>query len=611
MKTSFSNRRNAGVWMKWTLAVLVVLGAAFKADAQDPYGAQTPFPGLDGTYHSTTPVRTDDYFNDGYHSRYPTRTTPANNDFNDRWSPQDFDSGRRWPTPTRNDRDFDFPASTPTYPTTPTRDRMPVVDPELEQLQKQQQNISFRYSNPVLMRFMQTLDVNRAVTLYREISDMVDRRHMNPSSYSDRVEKSLENLSAAAENTDFQQANNLRLSAAGIDTFQQAMTSVSRQMNVRTRSDAEKVMSQSMSAARQYLGLPAEVVAMEFIFGTTDTLDKYSAFVPDDVRQGPSASAVEDSVVGIGVEVKPTEGGIRIERVLPNGPAHEAGLEAGDVIVNIDGRSIGGMSFNQAVDMIGGPSGSRLSLGLKRSSGPAFAVSMIRRRVEIESVSEVRMLDSNNGVGYIRLDKFAEKSSAEMDAALWKLHNAGMKSLVFDLRGNPGGLLTTAIELSDKFLPQGVIVSTRGRLAQDNMSESAQRSRTWKVPLVVLVDENSASASEIFSAAIQENGRGVIVGRKSYGKGTVQTHFPLNSVSGALRLTTAKFYSPNDREMAGAGVTPDVMVDDFKLETRQLKSGDKDLQAALRIAPRPELAQMAERSAQPRTPGMSISDTRF
>ncbi|MDB4680147.1 hypothetical protein OAE80_04100, partial [Planctomycetaceae bacterium] len=288
-------------------AVLVVLGAAFAAEAQDPYGSTTPFPGLNGNYNSTSPATTPDYLNDGYHTRYPSRTTPAYDDFGDRWSPQDFDSGRRQRTRDRSNRDrynqpaptrdypirtnpsdggFDFPVSTPTSPASPYRDRMPVVDPEVEQLQKQQQSISFRYSNPVLMRFMQTLDVNRAVTLYREISDMVDRRHMKPTSYAERVEKSLGNLAAAAENTDFQQANSLRLSAAGIETFQQAIVGVSRQANVRTRSDAEQVMSQSMSVARQYLGLRSEVVAMEFIFGTTDTLDKYSAFVPDDVRQG-------------------------------------------------------------------------------------------------------------------------------------------------------------------------------------------------------------------------------------------------------------------------------------------------------------------------------------
>ena len=147
-----------------------------------------------------------------------------------------------------------------------------------------------------------------------------------------------------------------------------------------------------------------------------------------------------------------------------------------------------------------------------------------------------------------------------MDAALYKLNDQGMQSLILDLRGNPGGLLTTAIELSDRFLPSGTIVSTRGRTQADNSQETATYAHTWKVPLVVLVDHDSASAAEIFAAAIQENRRGVIVGETSYGKGTVQTLFPLESVSGALRLTTAKFYSPDGREMAGVGVTPDVKV---------------------------------------------------
>ena len=134
---------------------------------------------------------------------------------------------------------------------------------------------------------------------------------------------------------------------------------------------------------------------------------------------------------------------------------------------------------------------------------------------------------------------------------MWSLHRQGMRSLVLDLRGNPGGLLDESIDICNLFLPSGRIVATRGRNASDNMDESATWSRTWSTPLVVLVDGDSASASEIFAAAVQENGRGVIVGRKTYGKGTVQTHFPLRTVSGELKLTTAKFYSPRGREMAG------------------------------------------------------------
>jgi C-terminal processing protease CtpA/Prc len=144
---------------------------------------------------------------------------------------------------------------------------------------------------------------------------------------------------------------------------------------------------------------------------------------------------------------------------------------------------------------------------------------------------------------------------------LWGLYRDGMKSLVIDVRGNPGGLLTTAIQMSNKFVPSGTLVSTRGRDLADNTVEYASRQRAWKLPLVVLVDGNSASASEIFAAAVQENGRGLIVGERTYGKGTVQTHFPLQTVSANLRLTTAQFFSPSGRVMAGAGVEPDIQTE--------------------------------------------------
>ncbi len=273
--------------------------------------------------------------------------------------------------------------------------------------------------------------------------------------------------------------------------------------------------------------------------------------------EGAPSAELEDHIVGIGVEIKADERGMLISKALPGGPAAQAGLQSGDLIESIDGHKVTGASLDSAVDLITGPSGSQITLGVRRDERLA-EVKLVRRRVEVHSVSEVKMLDDT--VGYIKLDKFAQNSSEECDKALWDLYRQGMKSLVIDVRGNPGGLLTTAIQLSNKFIPAGTIVSTRGRDASDDMVEYAHRDRTWKTPLVVLVDENSASASEIFAAAVQENGRGMIVGCRTYGKGTVQTHFPLQTVQGTLRLTTAKFFSPNGREMAGAGVEPDVHV---------------------------------------------------
>jgi carboxyl-terminal processing protease len=230
-------------------------------------------------------------------------------------------------------------------------------------------------------------------------------------------------------------------------------------------------------------------------------------------------------------------------------------------------------------------------LDLKRGS-MLGDVTLVRRPFKVQSVAEARL--ESNGVGYIKLDQFAESSTREMDEALMKLHQQGMQSLILDLRGNPGGLLTTAIEISNRFLPSGTIVSTRGRTAADNSQETAQYANTWKVPLVVLIDHESASASEIFAAAIQENRRGVIVGETSYGKGTVQTLFPLKSVSGALRLTTAKFYSPSGQEMAGVGVKPDVRVTS---NGRFAEGPDLALQKALQTARDPRLLDMAQNLA--------------
>jgi carboxyl-terminal processing protease len=335
--------------------------------------------------------------------------------------------------------------------------------------------------------------------------------------------------------------------------------------------------------AHQHVGILPSSVVLEFVYGATVTLVKYSTFLPEETSRQPSASALDSSVVGIGVEIKPHDEGVEVVKALKGGPAEAGGLQAGDIIVGINGKSLRGQNLNFAVDQIAGPINTPIYLTVVRNGRQLSPMTLTRREVKILSVSEVRMMGQQRDVGYIKLDKFAQSSGKEIDEALMNLHRSGMQSLVLDLRGNPGGLLTTAIELSNKFLPSGTIVSTRGRTTQDNMQEKASNTQTWKVPLVVLIDENSASASEIFAAAIQENCRGVIVGRQSYGKGTVQTHFPLRSVGGNLKLTTAKFYSPKGREMANAGVTPDVQVTATSYRGTP-STADQDIQSALEVA---------------------------
>jgi carboxyl-terminal processing protease len=185
-------------------------------------------------------------------------------------------------------------------------------------------------------------------------------------------------------------------------------------------------------------------------------------------------------------------------------------------------------------------------------------VTVRRASVEVPSLENVKILDPATGVAYVKIPAFQKTTATDLEQALWDLHGKGMRSLVIDLRGNPGGLLTAAVEIADKFIADGGIVSTKGRSEQENFSYRAHRPGTWRVPLVVLIDGDSASASEIFAGAIKDSGRGKIVGTRSYGKGSVQGIFPLGKSGAGARLTTAKFYSPSGRAIANVGVTPDI-----------------------------------------------------
>ncbi len=466
-------------------------------------------------------------------------------------------------------------------PTAPAND--PAAQPTLEQ------KISRRYSDPRILRTISGLNGQNRSGFYLEASRLIDERHIAPTSYAERTANALTHLSAAVENNTFKQAMQINPSPRAVQEFQNALADMGQRLNVETAAQSVAVMREVEQLAQTIVRIPAGAVVMEFVYGSLGTLDQYSAFVPPDKNAKPSAS-LADSIVGIGVEVEGHPDGLHILKALSGGPAARATLRKGDVIYAIDGQSLAGMDLSQAVDLIPGPLGSPIQLSVRRG-GQVTDITLTRARVEIKSVSEFRMVDAGQGVAYIKLDSFAEATSKELDAALMSLNQQGMQSLILDLRGNPGGLLTTAIEVTDKFLPDGVIVSTKGRLPQDNTQENAKRPNTWKTPLVVLVDKNSASASEIFAAAIQDHGRGVVVGQRSYGKGTVQTQFPMQSVAGGLKLTTALFYSPNGRQMSGEGVIPDVPVA-VAANPRDV-SQDRTLDTAIDVALNGTGAEMA------------------
>jgi carboxyl-terminal processing protease len=194
------------------------------------------------------------------------------------------------------------------------------------------------------------------------------------------------------------------------------------------------------------------------------------------------------------------------------------------------------------------------------AEGQSRRLRLVRRRVEVPSVEDVKIIDQENGIGFFKLTSFQKTTSRDVDAALWKLHEAGMRHLIMDLRGNPGGLLKAAVDVADKFVMDGLIVATRGRSPREDFDHRGTVAGTWRVPLVVLIDQDSASASEIFAGAIRDHRRGTVVGQKSYGKGSVQGIFPLATANVGVRLTTAKWYTPSGQAISGAGVAPDIAV---------------------------------------------------
>lgn len=510
--------------------------------------------------------------------------------------PFDHSTGRPLQTPSTRPGQLVPPSSQPTYPYSggsypysggslynpSPYDNMPVeAAPSLREPTIDEE-LTYRYTDSRMVRFLQSTSMSQLTSLYMEASQLIDQRHVNPISYEQRTQRALASLSRALENQAFLQAVRANGNPANVRQAQAELNGLASRQPARSAQEAVSVMQYAASILNRSMGIPMEATALEFINGTIDSLDKYSAYVPAQTAMGPSAG-LEEHIVGIGVELKAHDEGLQIVGIVEGGPAAAAKLQRGDIIVAIDNRPLKGMSLNQGADLITGPAGSNVHLTVIRD-GRTGTVTLQRRNVYVSSVTGVQMIDPQQKVGYIRLKQFSESSSQDLDKALWKLFQEGMQTLVFDLRGNPGGLLTAAIEISDKFIANGTIVSTKGRNAEDNSTELATFDRTWRIPLVVLIDEDSASASEIFAAAIQENQRGVIVGRRSYGKGTVQTHFPLRSVRGDLKLTTAKFYSPTGREMAGAGVIPDVRVPAANAGLDFAPDRDGDIIAAIRLA---------------------------
>jgi len=326
-----------------------------------------------------------------------------------------------------------------------------------------------------------------------------------------------------------------------------------------------------------------ETEPKEIIYGAVRgmlrSLDPHSSFMdPESYREMQVETS--GSFGGLGIEITIRDDMLTVVAPIDGTPAWRAGIQPGDRIVKIEGLVTKDMSLADAVKKMRGPKGTKVTITVAREgTKEPFDVSLTREVIQVQSIKSQEL---EPGIGYIRIRQFQERTAPDMIAAVEKFDKTGTFSgLILDLRFNPGGLLSSAVEVSEEFLGDGkLVVYTEGRVRNQNMRFTAHAKHAiTEVPLVVLVNGGSASASEIVAGAIQDHGRGVVLGTQTFGKGSVQTIIPLSDGSG-LRLTTARYYTPKGRSIHGKGITPDIVIEAPKEDAAVPKANTPPLSEA-------------------------------
>jgi carboxyl-terminal processing protease len=354
--------------------------------------------------------------------------------------------------------------------------------------------------------------------------------------------------------------------AAADEASYQGLSDFTRVLDLIQRNYVEKVDSQKLMN--------------NAIEGMVKTLDPYSAYLtPERFRELEIGTSGEFG--GVGMEVSEEKGVLTVITPIEGSPSEKAGIKPRDQIIEIEGKSTQGMVVQEAVKLMRGPIGTPVKITVRREGlAKPLKFTLVRDKIIVKSVKS-KLLD--NGIGYVRLTQFQDHSAQELRDAIKGLeaqNGKELNGLVLDLRNNPGGLLAEAIDIVDEFIDSGLIVSVKGRTPDETRTYYATKNGTFRsFPVVVLVNDGSASASEVVAEALQDSKRAVILGTKTFGKGSVQTIIKLDDGSG-LKLTTAKFYAPSGRSINEVGVTPDIKVENTGDQDKQLESAVNLLKAS-------------------------------
>ena len=411
-----------------------------------------------------------------------------------------------------------------------------------------------------MLENLKQASVQDVLELYSEVLARLEMSYVDPLEMTQLVRGGTAYLEVALTEPKFVDAF---LAGQNPQVVEQFRTNIHRHTlsrPVNNRFEARSIVASAAATAEKQIGLNPTITVMQFVFGAVGLLDPYSSFLST-TELNEVESQIEGNFVGLGIALKPHEVPLYVLNVIPNGPAMEAGLQAGDSILEIGSARCEDVGAERAADLLRGPERSHVRLLIARQDGTTFERVVARRRVEVPSIENANLLDTASGIAYLKITSFQKTTANELDEALWTLHRQGMQNLIIDLRGNPGGWLDAAVAVADRFIQEGGIVSTRGKNGIENQNYTANRSGTWQVPLILLIDHESASASEILAGAINDNRRGLLVGSTSYGKGSVQGLFHTKALSSGIRLTVSKFYSPTGAAISERGVQPNIAVE--------------------------------------------------
>ena len=437
-------------------------------------------------------------------------------------------------------------------------------------------DVGRRFQDVSYLNLVQTITPIESINFFEEVITRIQEEYADMPHWEPLFRHGIQNYTIALTDANFRTKVNLTVSPEQLSTYLASVQTTVNGWIIRNREDMKNGLLHIAEGAQKQLRLDPAVVIMEFTCGVVNSLDQNTAYLtPNQLRS--QLTTIYGNLVGLGVELRSDRESLLIVRVIPGSPAAEGGLQSGDRILSVDGTSTRGRDTDSAADLLQGAAGtaaqlSILSPGLGQRQRE---VSITRRQIEVPSVEDVKMLNAQ--LGYIKLTNFQSKTRSELTRALHELDRQGMKCLILDLRRNPGGLFNMGVDVASMFIEQGAIVRTQGR-DRSLDSPCMAKGETWHVPLILLIDEESASASEIVAGAIRDHNRGILIGKRTYGKGTIQKVIPVqagplrNGRSG-IKLTTEKFYSPQGWAYSGVGVTPHYTIEDKRTASARPMDG--------------------------------------